>query len=52
MNNNPIREQAKAIQEDLGKQPQRPSETPREARHRAQREREAAERKKNPQRGY
>ena len=52
MNDQPIRDQAKAIREHVAEQPARPVETPREARYRVERERREAEAKRNPHRSY
>lgn len=51
-NTDPIRDQAKAIREHVAERPAAPTETPREARYRVERERREAEAKRNPHRNY
>lgn len=52
MTNDLIRDQAKAIREEADRRPVAPTETPREARWRAERERAQAEAKRKPHQGY
>ena len=49
---NAAQEQAKAIREQIGQRPASPTETARQARWRAERERAEAEAKKHPHRSY
>lgn len=52
MNDQPIRDQAKAIREQHDARPVAPKESPREARYRVERERAQAEAKRKPHTGY
>lgn len=52
MNDQPIRDQAKAIREQHDARPTVPQESPREARYRVEREKAQAEAKKHPHRRY
>ncbi|CAE6713226.1 hypothetical protein R75461_01158 [Paraburkholderia nemoris] len=52
MNDQPIRDQARAIREQHDARPVAPQESPREARYRVEREKAQAEAKAQPHRGY